>query len=56
MNDIRIFIKNNTKEEYKLSIKYELLQLKFRFTIVSDKFIFRLKCIPKVKLMIDCGK
>lgn len=41
MNDIRIFIKNNSKEEYKLSIKYEDNETIYKYKYSSFQLIFK---------------
>ncbi len=53
MNDIRIFIKNNTKEEYKLSIKYEDNETIYKYKYPSYLLTFKEDFEENISLVID---
>jgi hypothetical protein len=53
MNDIRIFIKNNTKETYKISIKYESNETIYKFKYPSYLLTFKEDFNENISLIID---
>ena len=53
MNDIRIFIKNNSKEEYKLSIKYEDNETIYKYKYSSFQLIFKEDFNDNIILIIN---
>lgn len=53
MNDIRIFIKNNSKEEYKLSIKYEDNETIYKYKYSSYLLIFKEDFNDNISLIIN---
>jgi hypothetical protein len=53
MNDIRIFIKNNTKETYKLSIKYEDNETIYKYKYPSYLLTFKEDFNENISLIID---
>jgi hypothetical protein len=53
MNDIRIFIKNNSKEEYKLSIKYEQNETIYKYKYSSYRLLFIEDLYENITLIIN---
>jgi len=53
MNDIRIFIKNNSKEEYKLSIKYEDNETIYKYKYSSYLLVFKEDFNDNISLIIN---
>lgn len=53
MDDIRIFIKNNSKEEYKLSIKYEDNETIYKYKYPSYNLIFKEDFNDNISLIIN---
>lgn len=53
MNDIRIFIKNNSKEEYKTSIKYEDTETIYKYKFSSYLLTFKEDFNENIILIIN---
>jgi len=53
MNDIRIFIKNNSKEEYKISVKYEDNETIYKYKFSSYLLTFKEDFNENIILIIN---